>query len=404
MSDDRLISPPRSGGMGQGSLPAERSEAPPPALGGEHYYPAFEPEGEGLDWRRYLHAIIRYKWLVVAATMVGAGGAFVAWGAISVSYTAEGNLWIESQNQQGTGDVGPVRAAALLESASWIQLLRTYTVLDSVVTRERLYVRAPDEFSEAFATFALQEQFAPGDYELTIGPSGQDFTLVTAAGATVQQGPLGADIGAELGFAWRPPVGSLPAGSTIPFTVMTPRDAAAELSDQLGTTMDQRGNFLALSLNGTNPTRIANVLNAVMDRHVAVAADLKRARLEETRVILEDQLRSVEEELAAAERALEEFRVETISYPTDRPPIAAGLQATRDPVFTNFFEMRIELEQIRRDRVRLQTALTGSAAAPPSPRGVGRDPLSASGAERALRARLSAHPSRNGAGGAPRDP
>src|SRR5687767_12802865 len=114
MSDDRLIPPPRGSVAGRPGLPAEHGDAPPPGLA-DGYYPAFEPESGGLDLRRYLYAILRYKWLVILAALIGVGGAFAAWRTIQVAYTAEGNLWIEIQDQQGMGDVAPVRAATLLE-------------------------------------------------------------------------------------------------------------------------------------------------------------------------------------------------------------------------------------------------------------------------------------------------
>ncbi len=274
-----------------------------------------------------------------------------------MAYTAEGNLWIEVESQQSIGDVTPVRASSLLQSSSWVELLRSYSVLDPVVTELGLYLEAPDEFAGAFASFALQERFVPGAFELTVGPSGEDFTLGTAVGAVVQQGRLGDAIGEEIGFRWRPLPGSFPPGASVSFSVSTPRDAARRLSEGLVTSMDQRGNFIRLSLDGTDPDRIAATLNAIMDRHVAVAADLTRAKLEEIRKILEEQLRYTEAELADAEGDLEVFRVETISLPSDRSPIAAGLQVTRDPVFANFFDMRVEVEEIRRDRARLEAAL-----------------------------------------------
>src|SRR6185295_1796176 len=55
--------------------------------------------------------------------------------------------------------------------------------------------------------------------------------------------------------------------------------------------------------------------------------------------------------LRQAEQALESFRVRTITLPSEQAtPVVPGLEATRDPVFRNFFEMRIEREQLRRDR------------------------------------------------------
>jgi capsular exopolysaccharide synthesis family protein len=360
MPDDRILGPP-SNSAGQSPVPAEQvGWGPAVAYPPNPYYG--DTGGTAVDWRRYVFAVLRYKWLVAVALLLGVGSAAVAWRVLDVRYVAEGNLWIEVQGdpRQSAADVTPIQTSGLLTSSAWIELLRSYAVLDSVAVAERLYVRAPREHWAAFAGFGLQERMTPGSFELRVGPSGDDYVLWSAAGIVIEEGTFGGRIGESLGYLWAPPRGSFPPEATVAFTVLAPRDAARALSDQLITRMDREGNFLELSLGGTEPDRIATILNALMERYVALAAELKRARLDETLVILEGQLRSVEVELENSERELEEFRVRTISLPSDRVPIVAGLSVTRDPVFDNFFDMRIEVEQIRRDRARLTTALRGS--------------------------------------------
>lgn len=371
MPDDRLI-PPSSRKGGGSSVPGPLTEggAPGETHGREAYYPALEPAGEGVDLRRYLFALVRYKWLLALGLALGVGAGAVAWSLGDVRYTARANLWIELPRQQQAGDVVPIQQSGLLPSANaYIELLRSYTVLDSVVVAEHLYVQGPSGYSEVFRSLYLEPSFRPGSYELRIAPDGREYTLVARVSGrervVIEQGVLGSPMGRSVGFRWSPPATAFPAGETIPFRVMTPRDAARELSSQLVTSMAQGGNFLAVSLEGTDPEKIASILNSLMDRHVAVAAELKRSQLDDMSAILEQQLRYTEQELAQAERDLEEFRVRTISLPSDRSaPIAAGLQVTRDPVFQNFFAMRVEIEQIRRDRARLQRVREGFANGP----------------------------------------
>ena len=70
-------------------------------------------------------------------------------------------------------------------------------------------------------------------------------------------------------------------------------------------------------------------------------------------------------QLAQAEQDLQEFRVMTISMPTDRStPIAPGLELTQDPVFANFFDMKVQVEQLRRDQARLQAIVDDFGSAP----------------------------------------
>jgi len=355
MSDDKLIHPPAISAGASSHLPVEHSDAAPPMLPEEHYYPAaMEGESGGIDFRRYLLAILRYKWLLALSLVVGLTGAYLVWTNTQVTYTAEGNLWIEvTPTQGGGGDVTPIRASGLLQSNAWIELLRSYQVLDTVAVRERLYLQVGPEYAPAFEQFGLEERYAPGSYELTVGAAGDDFVLTTSQGVLVQQAAFGVPIGENMGFRWAPARGSFEPGAIVPFQVLSPRDASRDLSQRLVTGMDRTGNFLSLQLSGTDNEKIASILNAVMDRHVIVAAELKSRKLDETLVILEEQLVVMQAELERAETDLEEFRITTINLPSDQP-INAGLELTRDPVFGNYFDMKIEVEQLRRDRQRLQ--------------------------------------------------
>jgi len=354
MSDDRLI----PYGAGRAPLPAERRDKQLVSYG-DAYLPPFEVEEEGPDWRRYLFALLRYKWLLVTASIVGLAGAFAVWNLIDVRYMAEGSLYIDDEGRanQNPGDVTPIRPSALLESGAWEQLLRSYQVLDSVVVSQGLYVRPPADFAPEFRDLTLADRVAVGDYELHIGREGTDFVLMTARGAVVDEGRLGEPIGEDFGLRWAPRAASFPPGEVVPFSIVSPRDAAVELRDRLVTQIDRDGNFLRLQLAGTNPQQLADVLNALMERFERLAAELKRDKLDQTLTILEEQLLITQDSLAAAERRLEEFRVQTITQPSDRSPVAVGLQETRNPVFDRFFDMNLELDDVRRDRARLRGTL-----------------------------------------------
>lgn len=357
MTDEKLIS---SGGAGASGVPAERHDVGPPAsYQPDAYLPALEMEEEGIDFRRYLFAILRYKWLLAIALVVGIAGAAVSWKMAEVHYRAEGSLYIEVENRGGAGDVDPIRPSALLESGGWVELLRSYQVLDSVVMTEGLYVRPPVRFADAFDGFRLADRVAFGNFELTIDDEGRNYVLKTSDDAVVDEGRVGDPIGEEVGFRWTPPPGSFPPGAAIPFSVISPRDAATDLRTRLGARIDRDGTFIRVSLEGTNPDRITDIVNAVMERHVRLAAELTRAKLDLTLGILEEQLAITGDSLAAAERRLEEFRVATITLPQDRSPIAVGLQETRNPVFDRFFDMSLQLDDVRRDKNRLQAALQG---------------------------------------------
>ena len=105
---------------------------------------------------------------------------------------------------------------------------------------------------------------------------------------------------------------------------------------------------------GPNPGKIAAVLNEVTTRFVAVAADLKRRKLTIITETLGEQVQYAEEQLRDAETRLEGYRVSTITLPTENVPVAAGLQSTQPTVLTNYFNQKIQVEEMRRDRLALQ--------------------------------------------------
>jgi tyrosine-protein kinase Etk/Wzc len=148
----------------------------------------------------------------------------------------------------------------------------------------------------------------------------------------------------------------------VDFSVSTPRDAATALADRLIVVMGEQSNFLRVGLDGTDPGVLAATLNALVGRYVQVAVELKRDKLTELVGILRDQLAQAEGRLRQSESELQRFRVQTITLPSDRAtPVVPGLSVTRDPVFTSYFDMKVELEQVRRDREAIQRALTSAA-------------------------------------------
>ena len=85
---------------------------------------------------------------------------------------------------------------------------------------------------------------------------------------------------------------------------------------------------------------IAATLNAVADQFVAVAADLKRAKLDELTAILEEQRRYAETSLRDAEIALEGFRVRTVTLPGERStPVASSPAASSGTTVTEQLDL-----------------------------------------------------------------
>ncbi|MGH7445349.1 MAG: Wzz/FepE/Etk N-terminal domain-containing protein, partial [Longimicrobiales bacterium] len=250
--------------------PAELPARPPavselPARPGLASWEIVSPEAEPLDrapdWRRYVGAVLRHKWLILLLVIVGTTAAVFAAQRLPQQYQAQSTIWIETQSEGGTG---PIRSDQLLRSNAWIELLRSFVVLDHVVREERLYLqpKSPGD-SLVFAGFTLAERFRPGSYRLSIDGSGRSYTLSTADGIRIEDGAPGDSIGAEIGFQWQPAPRALTAGRTIEFEVDVPREAAVELNNDLRTRIDQNGNFLRLELRMPTGTQAASVLNAI---------------------------------------------------------------------------------------------------------------------------------------------
>jgi len=341
--------------------------------------PAVTDEATGPDWRRVASALWRFKWVVILMVAVGLGVAVAATHLLRPVYVAQANVWVDVPTRGGGGGAtdtrGPIRQGALLDANAWVELLRSYIVLDQVVRDLRLYLEVKSLADRAgFAGFGATDAFRPGDYRLSVSSTGREYTLSSADGIELERGTVGDSVGSRLGFRWAPAAGSFAADRTVDFSVVPPRDAALRLGEQLDVRMDLNGNFLAVELRGTNPRQISAILNAVTQRYVQVAAQLKREKLTELTKILEDQLTTAQRNLDDAETALQTFRTRTITLPTDQPAGRGAGAEARDPVRTSFFELQVERDQLRRDRDAIERLL-----ARPGDAGLPVDALSAIG-------------------------
>lgn len=313
----------------------------------------------GIAWDRYLAAILRFKWLMLLIVLLGAGAAALVIRSGKPEYAAEGSLWVK-MNAGGDRSTGPIEAGGLLRQTAWLDLIRSSQVLDTVALREGLVVTTQSK--SPLAASLLQElrvnpEYVPGDYELAVAADGRQWTLRRRGGTVVDRGFPGAPIGAELGFQWRP--AELPHGFTLPFSILTPAEAGRRLNERLRLGRDLEVNFIRVGLTGEDPNELARVVNAILERFVEVADRLKREDLDMRVRAVSEQLAQVQDSMMRAYRTLEDFRVSTITLPSERAtPIIPGLPIARDnPVVANFHSMRQELDALRRDRDRLTNVL-----------------------------------------------
>src|SRR5213596_3536716 len=141
--------------------PVELGRAPSP------HTPTLHEEQAGPDWRRVASALLRFKWVVVLMVMLGLGAAFAATRVMRPVYRAQANVWVDvpGRHAEGASDTrGPIRQGALLDADDWVELFRSYIVLDQVVRDLRLYlaVKRPAD-RELFDTFTVKDAFRPGN-------------------------------------------------------------------------------------------------------------------------------------------------------------------------------------------------------------------------------------------------
>ena len=322
-----------------------------------HQGPGSGDGSRRIAWHRYIAALRRYKWLMAGLAVAGTLAGFAVTRLMSPRYDVHATIWIssESANNRSTG---PIRANELLSGASWPQLLSSFTVLDRVSRDVQLYLR-PAEAADSliFRGFALGEQFSRGNYELQIAGDGSTYTLNREEAPAIEKGAVGDSIGRSVGFRWAPDAKVLAGRNSVKFEVRAPRDASVILRQRLQATLPSESNLLRLSLSGTDPQLEARTLNVLAREFVGQAAELKKRNLVEFAKTLEQQLSYAESQLRGAEIALESFRMNTITLPSEDSPLAGGIALTRDPVFASYFQRKVEHDGLSNDRASLEALL-----------------------------------------------
>jgi polysaccharide biosynthesis transport protein len=315
-------------------------------------------------WRRVMSAIWRYKWLALTIVLVGAGVGYVlAESLVKPEYAVNARLWIDPSRQEG--GQGPIQQGRMLDAGGWMDLLRSYTVIEPVVHEQRLHIepRSRDLTRAAFLGLEVGETLRPGLYRLRIDSAGGAFALSDEAGTVLQRGSVGESVGAPLGFRWTPPTAVLQPGREVEFAVNRPRDVARNLASKIQIAGRDQGRFITLTLAGPNPEEITSTLTAVTNRFVDVAAELKRAQSRELTQLLEEQLAQAAAHLQSTEAALRSFRVATATMPSDRGMLQApSLYDSHGGVSGDYFTLRVQREQLRRDRESIQEALSRGGA------------------------------------------
>ncbi len=321
---------------------------------------------------RFLGALKRFKWLVLAVFLVGTAASFVATRLMPQNFRVGVTLNLYNRGDDGTS---PIQAPQMLSSRQWEELLKTDAVLRPVVIERKLYIRGPygsgilppplegpwGPNAGAFDSFQWTDnKTTPGRYKLEVAGNGRSWTLTNTRTSRVERGTDGQNVGTIFGMTWTPKVGDL-AGQTIEFELLTPTEVAAKLFSNLDVQMAPIGaRFMRIFLEGRNPDGIARTLNTVADRFVATAASIKRTNLSAESHVLDSQLVASRARMDKAQADLQSFRIQAITLPNEGVPIGAGSQQTQPAVVGDYLTQRKKVDSLAREQQELKTALANA--------------------------------------------
>lgn len=332
------------------------------AQGGQwHNTPAMPPPpsggGAGSKVRRYIQAVLRYKWLMLVLVVLGTSAGLLATRFVQPVFEAHGAVWISDVNPRGGGGNTPGRGPELLPTGSWVELFRSFAVVDRVVEGKRLYISVENPADSSIVAGLRSTPNMPGGlYTFSVDPTGTTYTLSEKELGVVEQGAIGDSVGRRVGFLWAPVLADLGSKRSVEFTIHQPRSVAVGLVKNVQIVMEQNSNFLKLTLTGVDKWRTADLLNTWMNEFVATASELRRRNMSDVAQILETQREQARNSLREAEANLQNFRTANITNPTAESPVGGtqGGEGQSASLAAAFFERKGNLEALQRDRAALE--------------------------------------------------
>ena len=166
------------------------------------------------EWLRYLGAVRRFGWLVLAVTLVVTALGVVGAMLLPPSYVTQAIVWIRVPNKELRNE-GPIWQGQLPISSGWVELLQSYAVLDYAVRSRRLYLHpAVPGDSDVLGTLGVKEHVLPGEYRLVVddsaSPPGSRCLRARrairwrAARRAIRWAPTSGSRGCPLPRRWRP--------------------------------------------------------------------------------------------------------------------------------------------------------------------------------------------------------
>lgn len=312
---------------------------------------------------RYLSAVRRFKWLVLLLTLIGLGGGYVLSRLRPEKFLVTASILIADPQNDG----GAIQAAPEFTQDQWKELMKSFKVLEPVVLERRLYIIGPKRIGEPpppsgpsgpdaalFNGFNLGSGFMPGSYTFKVSKDGKAWELINTTRSIRKTGAVGDSVGLGFGFEWLPFLERRWFGESFSFDVITPREAADDISNRLKIDMNWRGaRFMHLTMEGQQSAQTAAILNDLMSRFVAEAGAIKKTNLTKELATLDTQVTQAQIKSRESDRALQNFQIGAITLPSDDRnsfPVAPGVQQTTPAAVSLYFQKRQQVEALQRDR------------------------------------------------------
>ena len=321
------------------------------------------PPGGSLNVGRYIAAIKRYKWMIAVIVLLGTIGAVAATRVIKPSYAVDTTVVVS----ESPDPKGPIQAGVMLKEQAWRELLQSFAILDPVARQTGSYLTPKTETdSLIFRGFEPTADLQAGNYILRVDDATKRYSLLVVRGRTeaaVESGAVGDSIGRTVGFAWAPDAQLLSARSSdVKFEVRTPREAAAELKNNMTISIPPESKFIKIRLTGKRSPEVAITMNSILRQFISEAAALKRKNLTDERIALQEQYEQSEATLRRVEGDLERIKVRDVVEPSDNVAMTAGGTALMSPAIMEFTNQRIEQNRISNDRRAVEALLAKSEA------------------------------------------
>lgn len=333
-----------------------------------YYYPDYaisSEDEEGPDFQRVGKLLWSRKWWIVGAAVLGSAVGYGASSLVTPEYTSTTRLSIQDQ---GPARTGPIQTGPVLSTDGWTDVFQSRAVLLPVVDSLGLHLRIADaNHRPLFRSFQAGEDRVAGLYRLAVGEGSSWELERDGEGSPVERGDGGDVIGATSGFRWSPDLSGIEPGTEIEFSLLSSQNAARDLGQRLNVSYRNRSDIIAATLTWDDPHQGAEILNALATRFVWLADQIKSTKIREEVDMLQTQSDLTGEQLAGAEYALENQRVESITEPTE--PMISPTEGTgvggQDPIFGSYGQNKVQADQLEADLQQVRQIQSSLASGQP---------------------------------------